>query len=178
MLATTQAMLTGFEPVVDENCRVLVLGSFPGEASLRAGHYYAHRSNQFWPIVSMALDEDLSLLSFEQRYERLLARRIGLWDVISRCRRQGSLDASIRDAWPSALDQLLVRLPELRRVLLNGATAARGAQRIQWPARIELSRMPSTSAAFAAMPTPEKAGRWVRALRAALLPQSQFLETS
>ncbi|MEZ5651894.1 MAG: DNA-deoxyinosine glycosylase [Burkholderiaceae bacterium] len=160
--------LAGFAPVVDEHCRVLVLGSFPGTASLRAGHYYAHPSNRFWPILSVALGEDLTVMAFPERYRRLRAQHIGLWDVIASCRRQGSLDASIRDARPAGLSSLAADLPVLAHVLTNGSTASRLARQADWPAGVRLQAMPSTSAAYASMPADEKCRLWVTAVRQGL----------
>lgn len=118
----------GFAPVVDAGVDSLVLGSFPSAASLAAGRYYGHPRNHFWRLMGAVLGEPLPDLDYPQRLQRLLAHRIGLWDVIAECARPGSLDSAIRDARPSPVEPLLAGLPALRRVFFNGATAGRSSR--------------------------------------------------
>jgi hypothetical protein len=40
-----------FPPIVSEKSKILILGSMPGEAALKAGQYYAHPRNAFWRIM-------------------------------------------------------------------------------------------------------------------------------
>jgi hypothetical protein len=47
--AAAEPLLEGLPPVLSPHTRLVVLGSFPGVASLQAGEYYAHPRNQFWP---------------------------------------------------------------------------------------------------------------------------------
>jgi hypoxanthine-DNA glycosylase len=153
----------GLAPVLGRAPRLLILGSFPGEASLAQARYYAHPRNQFWPILGRLLDEPLPDLDDEARLERLRARRVALWDVLGACRRQGSLDSAIRDASANDLDALLAAAPGIAAVAFNGATAARAAPRLA--ARgLATYLLPSTSPAHAALSFEAKLARW-RALR-------------
>src|SRR3989339_1624810 len=86
-----------FPPIADARARVLILGSMPGEASLRAGEYYAHPRNHFWRMMGALTDLDPAS-PYAQRVEALKARRIALWDVLHGCMRTGSLDANIDKA--------------------------------------------------------------------------------
>ncbi len=155
--------LTGLAPVVGRDAIVLILGSFPGEASLAAAQYYAHPRNQFWPIIGTLLDEPLADAAYPVRLARLRARRIALWDVVASCRRAGSLDSAIRDPRVNDFEALLRRAPGLRAVAFNGATAGRHAP---WFADRGLAtyRLPSTSPAHAGLNLAQKLERW-RVLR-------------
>lgn len=161
--ATADALLQGLAPVVGNAPRLLVLGSFPGEASLAQARYYAHPRNQFWPILGALLDEPLPGIDYPDRLERLKARRIALWDVVGACRRRGSLDSAIRDARGNALDALLDAQPSLRAVAFNGAAAARAQPRLA--ARgLATYRLPSSSPAHAGVSLEHKIAHW-RVLR-------------
>lgn len=153
---------TGFKPVVDDRIRLLVCGSLPGDASLRAAQYYAHPRNLFWQLIGSAAGiEDLPALPYEDRLAALLGRGIGLWDVARSARRRGSLDAAMRDVSHADLPALAARLPQLAAIGFNGATAARIGRRmmVNHP-RIALIDLPSSSPAYAAMTRAEKLARW------------------
>ncbi|HEX6795956.1 MAG TPA: DNA-deoxyinosine glycosylase, partial [Casimicrobiaceae bacterium] len=57
----------GLPPVIAPDARVLILGSFPSEASLAARQYYAHPRNHFWPILGEVLNEPLAQLPYAER---------------------------------------------------------------------------------------------------------------
>jgi TDG/mug DNA glycosylase family protein len=119
------SVLTGLPPILNRDTRILLLGSFPGEASLSAKQYYAHPRNQFWPLLSAVLGEELTTLPYEKRLKRLQAHAIGLWDVIAACEREGSLDASIRNAQANDFAVLKHQCPRLKRVCFNGKTSGK-----------------------------------------------------
>src|SRR4051794_20638463 len=89
---------SGLPPIARPDAVLFVLGSLPGDASLAAQRYYAHPTNQFWRLLSLAIGEELTRLDYDQRLTRLAERRIGLWDVIATATRPGSLDQAIRSA--------------------------------------------------------------------------------
>ncbi len=117
--------LQGLPPVVAVDARVLILGSFPGVASLAAGQYYAHPRNQFWPLLAAVLDEPLPDLPYRERLARLKSRGIAVWDTVVGCTRSGSLDSAIRDAQRGEVATISRRAPDLRVVAFNGGTASR-----------------------------------------------------
>ncbi|MDP2117718.1 MAG: DNA-deoxyinosine glycosylase [Brevundimonas sp.] len=154
------ALKRAFDPVVDANTRLLILGSLPGDASLKAGQYYGHPQNGFWRLVGGVIGVDLVALPYPDRLEALTAAGVGLWDVIASAERPGSLDAAIRNAESADLNRLIDGLPALRAVAFNGAAAARlGRRGLTCPARVDLIDLPSSSPAYT-RPLPEKAGAW------------------
>jgi hypoxanthine-DNA glycosylase len=151
--------LQGLPPVIGRQTRLVLLGSFPGAASLAAGQYYAHPRNQFWPLLSALLDEDLVGLGYRQRLERLRARGVGLWDVIAECEREGSLDSDIREARYNDLASLRRRAPQLRAVAHNGGESAR-AMRVTGQLGLQVYRLPSSSPANASWSFERKLAAW------------------
>ena len=153
-----EEVLTGLPPVVASDCRVLILGSMPGAASLQAARYYAHPRNRFWPLMA-ALADVPAEATYGERLAALQRAGIGLWDVIGECRRAGSLDSAIvrGSERANALVPLIVSLGQLRVIAFNGAAAASLFRRHVEPHLPELRQpvqriaLPSTSPAHAAM---------------------------
>ncbi|WP_420144513.1 DNA-deoxyinosine glycosylase [Sphingobium sp.] len=151
-----------FPPSVDANTRLLILGSLPGDASIRQGEYYAHRGNAFWSLIGDVLDEDLRSAPYAVRLKRLKARHVGLWDVIESAERPGSLDSSIRGAELRDLGLFVGRLPALRAVAFNGRTAAvHGRQQLGDRSGIALVDLPSSSGAYASLSREAKRHIWM-----------------
>jgi hypoxanthine-DNA glycosylase len=156
----TSVRNAAFAPVVDEQTRLLVLGSLPGEASLKAVQYYAHPQNGFWRLIGGVIDRDLAL-PYEERLEALKAAGVGLWDVIASAERAGSLDAAIRSPQAADLRGLVAGLPNLKVVAFNGATAAKGGRKILAGVEgLTLVDLPSSSPAHASRTLAEKAESW------------------
>ncbi len=138
--------------------RVLILGSFPGEASLAAAEYYAHPRNHFWPLVGAVIGEPLPALPYRQRLAVLRRHGIGLWDVIVACERRGSLDGAIRNAEHGEIARVRRAAPRLRLVCFNGKTAAR--REPAWREAGYATRiLPSSSPAYT-RPFAEKLAQW------------------
>ena len=163
-----EPQLVGLPALVSPQTKVLVLGSFPGVASLRSQQYYGHPQNHFWKILA-ALWPDHPLPDREQydaRCHWLLARKLGLWDVYAACEREGSLDTNIRNARVNDFAALQKQLPELAAIAHNGGESFRHAKAVcaslglRDDARMASLRLPSTSPANATWRFERKVEAW------------------
>ena len=149
-----------FPPIVDTRARVLVLGTLPGEESLRRIEYYAHPRNLFWPII-FALFGESPASHYADRLGFVASHGIALWDVCEVGEREASADASIRAERPNRIDHLLNGHPLIRAVAFNGGGARRLYDR-HFPRRADLIylALPSTSPAHARIGFAEKFACW------------------
>ena len=154
----------GFPPIIDATSQVLILGTMPGEESLRRQQYYGHPRNQFWRILADIFHTPVAE-AYPERVALLRQKRLAVWDVLQTCERQGSLDQAIRQAVPNDFRALFKTHRNLRVIVFNGRKAqdlfAHTVFRQQGLEGIELPRllMPSTSPA-AALPFSAKIERW------------------
>ena len=145
----------GLPPVAGARTVVLVLGSFPGAASLQARQYYAHPQNHFWKILQAVWPQHAlppaGPEGYADRCVWLLDRGLGLWDVYQSCEREGSLDTSIRNARLNDFAALGAAGQPTRLPHDVGASGVRP---------IEAVRLPSTSPANASWSFERKLTAW------------------
>ena len=153
------AVLEGLPPIAGRGARLLLLGSFPGAASLAVQQYYGHPRNQFWAILSALWGVDLVAMNYRGRVAALKQHGLAVWDVYAACRRAGSLDSAIGDATPNDLAALAARLPSLVAIAHNGSESAR-AMRITRTLGLPVHRLPSTSPANASWSFERKRAAW------------------
>jgi hypoxanthine-DNA glycosylase len=162
-------VIESFPPVATAESRVLILGSMPGAASLRAGQYYAHPRNAFWPIMDVLCGAGPAL-PYPQRLARLQSAGIALWDALRACERSGSLDSAIRDEVANDFSAFFAAHPRITRVFFNGAKAEAAFRRHVVPVLPmppAALRLPSTSPAYAGLEFDAKCRAW-RAITACL----------
>ena len=152
----------GFEPKATASARVLVLGSLPGEESLRRGEYYANPRNVFWRIVE-SLFGIPTHEPYNDRVRKLNEAGVALWDVCAAATRPGSLDHAIRrgSEVPNDFAAFLAAHPHIKLIAFNGAKAAALFRKLVGPCvAVECIDLPSTSPAHAAMSFKEKLEQW------------------
>ena len=157
--------IKSFAPVENADAKILILGSMPGEASLRAGEYYAHPRNLFWRTMCELIGANPEL-PYSQRIQALKSAKIALWDVLRSCRRKGSLDSSIddRSLTPNDFAGFFRNHPDVTHVFFNGAKAEQCYRKHVHPvpgtSHIEYLRLPSTSPANASISRERKLEAW------------------
>ena len=120
-MKTDETLKMGFEPVYDENSKVLILGSFPSVKSREVSFYYGNKQNHFWKMLCSFFGEEIPL-SVEGKKEFLLRRRVALWDIATECKIQGSSDATLKEAKIADLAPIF-KTASLKAILLNGSLA-------------------------------------------------------
>ncbi len=158
-------MKQAFPPVINDNSRILILGTMPGEESLRRQEYYANPRNQFWRIIGEIFQTRLGV-AYSDRVVFLTQHGLALWDILESCERSGSLDQGIRNPVPNNFQTLFETYPNIRVLVFNGQVAHKWfeqlvvqRQALQSPNQFQKMIMPSTSPA-ATIALSEKVRQW------------------
>jgi len=148
-----------FDPIINEDSKVMILGSFPSIKSFENNFYYAHPRNQFWPILSAIFKRPAN--SLKERLELLKISNIALWDVIESCERKNSLDSNLKNSKPNDIESLLKNFPNIEAILFTGRKAEQLFKK-HFSKRVDLptSLLPSPSPAYAILSFEDKLKRW------------------
>lgn len=150
-----------FEPICDHLTEKLILGTLPGERSLQMNQYYAHPQNQFWKILFLIFEKELTT-NYKEKIQMLIENRIGLWDVVHSAERITSLDSHLIVHQSNELDYFINRLPHLKSIAFNGKKAFELFKK-HFPKlvhAIPYTILPSTSPANASIAFHQKLNLW------------------
>lgn len=139
-----QMVVHPFAPLIDEQSKVLILGSFPSVISREKNFYYANRNNRFWPVMEEVFQETIT-----DRKAFCHKHHIALWDVIHSCFIHGSSDASITNVVPNNIAKL-VENTNIGVIFTTGKKAG-ALYRKYIQCDLKHMELPSTSSANASM---------------------------
>ena len=138
-----------FEPVFEENSKVLILGTFRSVKSRENQFYYGHPQNRFWKVIA-GLTESKVPQTIEEKKKLLLEHGIAIWDVIESCDIIGSSDSSIKNVVPADIERVVAN-SKIQNIYANGGTAKKLYEKYsQKKTGREIIGLPSTSPANAA----------------------------
>ena len=140
-----QNRISSFPPLIDNQSKILILGSIPGVKSLEKQQYYAHRQNKFWKIIFELFHEEFTE-DYAERIAVLKKNNIALWDVIDSCERKGSLDSEIKNEEANQIAELLEQYPNIQAIFCNGGKSYKNLQKLLGENfKIPIYLLPSTS---------------------------------
>ncbi|MBE6034179.1 MAG: DNA-deoxyinosine glycosylase [Clostridiales bacterium] len=158
-MAEYERIVQPFEPVYDQNAKILILGSLPSVKSRENGFYYGHPQNRFWKVIAAVYDREVPQTILEKK-ELLHKCGIAVWDVIESCEIKGSSDSSIREV-VTADFQVVLRKCNIKKIFANGKTAERLYNKFgKLQTGREIIVLPSTSPANAAYSLEKLIQQW------------------
>jgi hypoxanthine-DNA glycosylase len=110
---------TSFDPISNKDIEILILGSIPGEMSLKHKEYYANPRNRFWKIIADITQSQIPE-NYNSKKKLLLINKIGLWDTAYKAYRKGSLDSNIKNEIPNDLDNFISKHKKIKAIAFNG----------------------------------------------------------
>lgn len=135
-----------FEPIINNDSEILILGTMPGKTSLFTGQYYADSRNSFWKIIEELYNNNKEFTSYEEKIMCLSNAKIAIWDVFQACNREGSLDSNIKNPTLNNIRALLNQYPSIKKIIFNGKKASK--QLIDTIPNVKIEVAPSSSNAF------------------------------
>ena len=138
-----------FEPIIFDDSKVLILGTFPSIRSFENNFYYAHPRNQFWNILSKVFNYDID--TREDKIKLLKKHKIALWDIIKECERVNSSDTNLNNITPNDIKGLLNSYPNIKYIAFTSKTAQKIYNHEFKDLNVKNFYLPSPSPAYARM---------------------------
>ncbi|CAM2844698.1 DNA-deoxyinosine glycosylase [Helicobacter burdigaliensis] len=152
-----------FNPIFNQDSKVLILGSFPSLASESFGFYYGNSNNRFWSVLALVLDEvvptskdkhlkNKEIIEIQRNF--LLAHHIALWDCVQTCKRKAnnSSDTNLEIISFNDITKIVYK-SQIKAIFCNGKLASKTFLKLQSntlkPLNIPCFTLPSTSSANA-----------------------------
>ena len=156
-----------FDPIVDADSKILILGSLPSDKSINLNEYYGKKTNQFWNIISLVFEKQkIDFENYSEKIQFLKEHHIALWDVYCSAERMGSLDTNIKNGKFNDIKKLLNTYTNIQTILVNGKKAETAFKKYMKNRNIDYKYkyVPSSSSANTKYTVLEKAGFWKRAM--------------
>ena len=144
-----------FDPIVFEDSKILILGTFPSFDSFKNGFYYGYKQNQFWKLLANVFDEN-EPKRVDEKISFLKKYKIALWDMVKGCVRKNSLDSSLKSIEINDIENLIKRYPNIKRLCFTGRKAQMLFERNFSHLKIKRFYLPSPSPAYRKMSFDEK----------------------
>ena len=112
--------ITGLDPLVGEEPKILILGTMPGNKSLETGEYYASHTNSFWKFMEQIYNKGKKFQNYDEKVECLKANKVAVWDLAHQCEREGSADKNMKNVVYNDLAGFLNEHPTIDLLVFNG----------------------------------------------------------
>lgn len=130
-----------FDPIVNSDSRILILGTMPSEVSQENEFYYGNPGNRFWEALARAFGEKVELLTKkknkkynsadksalnEARTKFCKEHQIALWDVVNACTMVAGADKSIKSDQPDFKCndiKKILKKAKIEKIFCTGATS-------------------------------------------------------
>ena len=118
--AQTSDLIYSFSPIVDENSRILILGTALKNNPFGKEEYYAHSKNVIWKIIA-SICHCPNPRTYSDKMHLLKKTQIALWDICY-CydKKKNHLDKTIKNVIPNEIPALLRKYPNIEVIAFNG----------------------------------------------------------
>lgn len=153
-------MKQAFPPLVNQNSKILILGTMPGEKSLELQEYYGNKGNSFWKLLFTLFDQPLPA-TYAEKKQLLEENDIALWDVLAYCERTGSLDSNIKNEKANDFEAFYKKYPVIKHVFFSSKNASNFYDKyVGRKKNIHYTILPSPSGANASKSFMQKLEEW------------------